>query len=414
MKPTLTFFFDALKPESLEFMPFLNSFPHQRRLQTELGYSVTCHPTMYSGVHPNKHLQWFVWKYDPKTSPFKWARLFKYLGILDNLPSRYFLHKYTRQFREKNTAWFGVPLLVNVPLKYWPLFDVVEDRSWEEPGYLEDYPTVFDILRRHNIRFEIVGMKKGGGDEFAQIGPYDFTEILPWTYFFLGSIDGYSHRYRQDGPETIERMQRLDRLVEAKYAEFSRKVSDFNTFVFSDHGQIPVETRVDIHKHFQKCGHRIHKFINLIEANYARFWFRTDRERAMVERILEDLEGGFILTDAHITRYHLEMPDNRYGDLIFYLDQPNIFSKTIWGFSRKQKSMHGYLPDHPGSDGVFLSQQPLIEGTHVELVDVLPSFMNLLSLAIPDYVDGQVLWASNKRPDRSETNVKRSIDEPDA
>lgn len=395
-------------------MPFLNSFPHQRRLRTELGHSVTCHPTMYSGVHPNKHLQWFVWKYDPQTSPFKWARIFKYFGFLDNLGFRYFLHKYTRQFRGKNTAWFGVPLLVNEPLRYWPYFDVVEDRSWEEPGYLEDYPTVFDVLRRHDVRFEIVGMKKGAGDEFAQIGPYNFKDILPWTYFFLGSIDTYSHRYRQDGPETIARLRQLDRLVEAKYKEFSRQVSDFNTFIFSDHGHISVENRVDIHGHFRKYGHRIHKFINLIEANYARFWFRTDRERAVVERILGELEGGFILTDDHMARYHIEMPDNRYGDLIFYLDRPNIFSKTIWGFSRNQQSMHGYLPDYPGSDGVFLSQQSLIEGTHVELVDVLPSLMNILDLDVPKYVDGKVLWASSTSDNREETTTKGGREEPDA
>ena len=96
MKPVLSFFFDALKPDSLQYMPFLNSLAHKRRMRSELGHSVTCHPSMYSGVHPNKHLQWFVWKYDPATSPFAWTRIFKHLGLLDNVGSRYFLHKYMR------------------------------------------------------------------------------------------------------------------------------------------------------------------------------------------------------------------------------------------------------------------------------------------------------------------------------
>lgn len=156
MKPVLTFFFDALKPDSLQHMPFLNSFAYKRRMRSEFGHSVTCHPSMYSGVHPDKHLQWFIWRYDPVSTPFKWARVFKYLGFMDNLPARYFLHKWTRMFREGNTAWFGVPLLVNLPLKYWPYFNVVEDRSWHEPGYLKEYLTAFDILRRHNVDFEIV------------------------------------------------------------------------------------------------------------------------------------------------------------------------------------------------------------------------------------------------------------------
>jgi hypothetical protein len=349
---------------------------------------------MYSGVRPDKHLQWFVWKYDPETSPFGWARVFKYLGFVDNLPARYFLHKYTRMFRTENRAWFGVPLLVNLPLKYWPYFDVVEDRAWNDPGYLVEYPTIFDILRRHNVDFEIVGMTKGAGDEFAQIGGHEFQEIRPWTYLFLGSIDSYSHRYGQGAPETIERLRRLDQLVELKCAEYGRRVSDYDVFVFSDHGHIPVEKQVDLHEHFRQHGSGLHRFINLVEANYARFWFRTDKERAIVERILATLDGGFVLGDEHLQRYRLQMPDRRYGDLIFYLDRPAIFSKTIWGFGRNQKSMHGYLPEYPDSDGVFLSQQPVIEGTHVELADVLPTLLHSLDLPIPGYVDGRVVWAT--------------------
>ena len=112
-----------------------------------------------------------------------------------------------------------------------------------------------------------------------------------------------------------------------------------------------------------------------------------------VERILASLDAGFILTDEHYRRYQLEMPDNRYGDLVYYLDAPSIFSKTIWGFSRNQQSMHGYLPEHPDSDGVFLSQRPLKDGLHVELVDVLPTLLSSLDLPVPGYVEGRCLWA---------------------
>lgn len=396
MKPVLTFFFDALKPGSLQYMPFLNSFAHQRRMKTELGYSVTCHPSMYSGVHPDKHLQWFVWRYAPETSPFQWTKPFRYLGFLDTLPTRYFLHKYTRQFRRKNTSWFGVPLLVNLPLKYWSSFDVVEDRSWDAPGYLKQYPTVFDILRGQKTEFEVVGMVKGAGDEFAQIAGHEFREIKPWTYFFLGSVDSYSHHHGQDAPETIELMKRLDRLVEEQFDAYSRRVKDFDVFVFSDHGHIRVEKRIDIQKIFKEHGSNINRFLHLIEANYARFWFRNDRERSTVEKILGTIEGGFILGDAEFEKYHLKMPDNRYGDLVYYLDTPAIFTKTIWGFGKTQKSMHGYLPEHAESDGVFLSQTPLIEASHVELVDVLPTILNSLELPVPAYVDGRSLWAEGK------------------
>ncbi len=393
MRPVLTFFFDALKPESLQHMPFLNSFPFKRHLRTELGYSVTCHPSMYSGVHPDKHLQWFVWKYSPETSPFRWTKALKLLDLVDNLPLRYFLHKYTRQFRKDNTSWFGVPLLVNLPLKYWHYFDVVEDRSWDEPGYLQQYPTVFDILRSNQLSFEVIGMTRGAGNEFSQIAGHTFGEIKPWTYFFLGSVDSYSHHYRQDSPETINLMQKLDALVEEQYTAYTKQVRDFDVFVFSDHGHIPVKKQVDVQAIFKQHGQPINKFLHLVEANYVRFWFRSSRERAMVENILQSVEGGHVLTEDELHRYHLQMPDNRYGDLVFYLDTPAIFSKTIWGFGRTQLSMHGYLPDYPGSDGVFLSQRSLAEGTHVELVDVLPTILHSLGVEIPVYMDGRVLWS---------------------
>ncbi len=392
MKPVLTFFFDALKPESLQYMPFLNSFAHHRRMRTELGYSVTCHPSMYSGVHPDKHLQWFVWKYDPPTSPFGWTRIVRYLGIFDNLPGRYFLHRYTRMYRRGNTSWFGVPLLVNLPLRYWSYFNVVEDRAWNEPGYLKNYLTIFDVLRSHQTEFEVIGMTRGGGDEFVQLANHQFGEIKPWTYFFLGSVDSYSHTYGQDSPETIERMRRLDQLVSAKFEAYQQRIKDFDVVVFSDHGHIRVEKRMDIYTEFRQRGQNLNKFIHLVEANFARFWFRSDHERALVERILADIEGGRILSEEDFERYHLKMPDNRFGDLIFYLDTPAIFAKTIWGFGRKQKSMHGYLPDYEDSDGIFLSQRPVIPRDHVELVDVLPTILDSLDLPIPNYVDGQVLW----------------------
>jgi len=395
MKPVLTFFFDALKPESLQFMPFLNSFAYKRRMRTELGYSVACHPSMYSGVHPDKHLQWFVWKYDPGSSPFSWARIFRYMGLLDNLPSRYFLHRYTKQFRNKNTSRFGVPLLVNLPLGYWPYFNVVEQRSWEEPGYLENYPTIFDVLRQYKMEFEIIGMLKGAGDEFIQIAGHEFDAIKPWTYFFLGSVDSFSHHYGQDAPVTIERLRKLDQLVEEQYEKYQRKEAEFDVIVFSDHGHIRVERQIDIYQEFNRRGHNLNKFIHLVEANFARFWFRNDSERRVIENILSTLENGFILTPDHFRRYHLTMPDNRYGDLVFYLDRPAIFSKTIWGFGRTQKSMHGYLPDYPDSDGVFLSQREPVNEGQAELVDILPTIMDSLDLPTQDYVEGRVLWSKN-------------------
>ena len=101
MKPILTFFFDGLKPDSLAHMPFLNSLSH-RRLRTLLGYSITCHASMYSGVYPNKHLMWFVWQHSPETSPFRWLHSARLLQYLDSLPMRLLVQRITNRVQKRH------------------------------------------------------------------------------------------------------------------------------------------------------------------------------------------------------------------------------------------------------------------------------------------------------------------------
>jgi hypothetical protein len=155
---------------------------------------------MYSGVFPNKHLMWFVWKYAPNTSPFKWLKSFSFLEHLDSIPLRLLLHKVTTYF-EKRTAFWGIPRIVHLPIRYWPNIDVSEKLFWDETGYLENYPTIFEFLRKYNVAYETVGMTKT--PLINLVTDHQFTEITPWTYIFIGEVDGLSHQYRQDSPIVI-------------------------------------------------------------------------------------------------------------------------------------------------------------------------------------------------------------------
>jgi hypothetical protein len=86
------------------------------------------------------------------------------------------------------------------------------------------------------------------------------------------------------------------------------------------------------------------------------------------------------------------MPDNRFGELIFYLDAPAVFSRTIWGWSRSINSMHGYLPDHPDMDGFIASDMQFETSKHCQLVDIMPTIMDTLGLAVPEGLDGRIIW----------------------
>jgi predicted AlkP superfamily pyrophosphatase or phosphodiesterase len=228
--------------------------------------------------------------------------------------------------------------------------------------------------------------------DLLDIEKHRFTDIKPWTYFFMGSIDGFSHKFGQDSPQVRKRLEKIDRLVEQKYCELEKREKTFHFIAFSDHGHIKVKNRIDLYTLFKEKGRNLNDYLHVIDANYARFWFRNDREKMQVEKILSEMPQGFILTEELLRKYHVTMPDNRYGDLVFYLDAPHVFSKTIWGFSRSINSMHGYSPDHEGSDGIFISNQDMKVHSHVNLVDILPSLLSLLELTVPDYGDGKIIW----------------------
>ena len=135
-----------------------------------------------------------------------------------------------------------------------------------------------------------------------------------------------------------------------------------------------------------------------LESNYARFWFRNKEEEEEVRQVLSNLgEKGFVLTPELLKAYNVEMPDNRYGDLIFYLEAPNIFDRGHVFIAGKQMdphyvAMHGYRPDYPGYAGFVLSNKELIDESYIKLVDIMPSTLSILDIPIPHYVDGRIIW----------------------
>ena len=392
----LTVFIDGLKPESIEYMPFLNTFSTKRRIKTEFGHSNPSHASMYTGVYPNKHLYWFIWKYSPSTSPFKWT---KKLKLPDNLYIKYACHRVTQFFNRGCSSFYGTPFLWHMPLKCWHYFDVAEKKFWTEPNYVENYPTIFELLTAHSIQYEIIGMsQKYGHEAYRLIERHEFSDVKPWTDLFLGDIDHLSHAYGQNSPQTRERLKKIDSILEAKYRFFEKQFGDFTFMLFSDHGQIEVKERINPYSIFSSQGESLEDYIYFIDINSLRFWFRDEVEREKVTKILSGVDDkGLILTEEHLKKYNIEMPDNRYGDLIFHLYAPYAFDQgKIVAFGKQWTTppvtIHGCLPDYPDSDGVFISNRRVVSASYIKLEDIMPSMLHLFNIEIPSYVDGRVLW----------------------
>ena len=397
MMPVLTVFIDGLKPESIEYMEFLNTFSNKARIKTELAaYSPVCHVSMYTGVFPNKHLCWFTWEYSPDASPFKLLKKIGLQKIPHNIYSKYLCYK-TSLFLNHvtNPFVFGFTFFANCPLELWSFFDTEMKKPFTEPNSLNGYPNVFQILKKNNIEYETVGTEMSKSLEVIQ--NYYQKNLKPWTYLFIGDIDPLSHKYGPDSSETIEQLKRIDKILEEKYRDFEKRFDDFYFMLFSDHGHAKVENTINLRDIFRENGNKLEDYIHFLDANYARFWFRNKKERKKVEKTLSMInDKGIVLTEEYMKKCHVNMPDNRYGDLIFYLDKPTVFGdKNISALGRKiiktPESMHGYLPDYPDSDAVIISNKAL-KKTQITLEDITPSILYALDLEIPGYMDGEPIW----------------------
>lgn len=389
-RPVLAVFLDGLGADAIDRMPFLARQPTVRRMRTELGYSITCHASMYTGLRPDRHGLWFVWQRRPERSPFRWLRPFRFLDAIDNLPMHLVATKITRRF-VRTTSWFGLPYPVHVRWRDLPDLDIAERKLWTEPGYLAPAETIFDAMRASGIPFEIVGMQRDGARGLEAIEAWHRPpEPSRFTLLFAGDVDHASHAHGQGSNEVTELLGRVDRAIERHAIDLSRDGRDPILVVWSDHGHHDVR-RLNPLTFLKERGVDLRRHAHVIDTNFIRFWIDDPDERRRLTDQLDGLGIGHVLTDAELESHRVRMPDDRYGNVIFYVALPHALSHTIWGFGRRLASGHGYLPDHPGSDAVLVSNLAARDGP-LDLVDVAPSLLELLGLPLTPGLDGRGVW----------------------
>jgi hypothetical protein len=361
-------FVDGLGHDMQQDLPYLSTL-RRARLRTELGYSVTCHASMYTGVAPREHGFWFLWQRAPERSPFRWLRTAR----LDRLPDapllKVGLHRLTRA-RHRNTSFFGLPFPAHTPLALWPQLAPTETKLWPEPGYSAAHPTWFDRLRGR-ARVRVTGIApREAAEACARIEALDADPTLDLDYLFFGDVDPLCHRLGKDHAATRERIARVDRALDAHVRKYEARGQRVEVLAWSDHGHHAVQRRVPIFPLLRAAGLDLHALPHVVDANYARFWPRTPAEEQRVRRALAGIDKGWVLDAETLAAYQVDFPDGRYGTLIFYLDEGAIFDKgpiRVLGrtFQNRDVSMHGYLPEREASWGFVASTRPLPRAPHI-------------------------------------------------
>jgi hypothetical protein len=350
---------DALGWELIRERPFLAEFlKYRQRLRTLLGFSSGIIPSILTGRTPAENGMGNLVYFDPQNSPFRRMRK------LGPLPGRLLDHRVGRRALTeigRRVLGMGSNFEVCVPPETLPWFNWAENRNIYARGGVAGQRSIFDLLQEKGIDHRIYSYKDSLTDcEILQRAASDITNERAEFYFlYLSELDMFLHLNRR-GPERIE-------VKLAWYEEALRRVflaareldPDARLRVFSDHGMTPVERHCDVAAVVAGCGFQTPRdYLAVYDSTMARFWFFSAQAREEICARLGHLDYARLLTDDELRDLGVFFSDHRYGEFVLLLDPGCIIAESGFnGKGWKPAGMHGYHPEDPNSDAIFLSSE---------------------------------------------------------
>jgi hypothetical protein len=348
---------DALGWRLLEGREFLDDvLPYRRPLRTVLGYSSGAIPTLLTGLAPSEHGHWNLFYYDPARSPFRWLRRLRWLPrpLLDNRLAR-------RALREVGRRLLGLGPLFEcaVPPSLLPWFDWAEKRSIYGRGGIGSSRSIFDLLAERGAEHRVYTYHEQSDAEILEAACRDVSASGRGFYFlYLSELDRLLHHHFHDREKVDEALRGYEQGLRRLFAA-ARAVDPEATFtLFSDHGMAPVRHHYPLVDRVEALGFDMPgQYLAVYDSTMARFWFFDERARREIVSLLEKVPCGRVVPERELRQLGVWFPDRRYGEVILLLHPGWLLSGSRFNGSWSPAGMHGYHPDDPDSDGVFLSDR---------------------------------------------------------
>jgi len=349
---------DAFGWEIAQRLGFLSdALPHRAPLRTVLGYSSGAIPTMLTGKSPAEHGHWNLFYYDPEGSPFRWLR------GLHFLPDRVLGHRVVRKaVKEVGRRALGLGPLFDcaVSPRWLPWLNWVEKRNIYQPHGIRGVASIFDRLAVAGVPHRAYSYHDGTDAEILSRARHDIEAGRATLFFvYLSEIDAFLHRHVADDAPLKEKFSIYETGLRELLATALRRDPRAGLTLFSDHGMTPVRRHYDLARDIETLGLRMpDDYLAVYDSTMARFWLFSERARALVVERLASLTCGRVLTDKEQAELGIRFGDRRYGDLVFLLEPGWLVSSSTFNAPGWQpRGMHGYHPDDPSSDAIFLSNQ---------------------------------------------------------
>ena len=349
---------DALGWKFLEGRDFLDDvLAYRVPLRTVLGFSSGAIPTMLTGVPPSQSGHWNLFYYDPEGSPFRWLRHFRFLPdrILDNRVSRKLVKELGRR-----ALGMGQNFDCCVSPRLLPWFNFIERRNIYEPGGIAGAKSVFDQLAERGIPYRSYTYHDWSDQEILERALIDIeNDAAKFFFVYLCEMDLLLHNQWSDPKPLEAKLSWYAGQLRVLFEAARRHDPETSFVVTSDHGMTPVRQHYDLVRDVKSLGLSMPAdYLAVYDSTMARFWFFSERGRREITRLAGTLDCGRLLSDDELRKLGILFPDRRYGELIFLLHPGWLLSHSDFnGPGWTPAGMHGYHPDDPYSDAVFLSNR---------------------------------------------------------
>jgi predicted AlkP superfamily pyrophosphatase or phosphodiesterase len=358
-KLSLFLFIDAFGREIFLRHPFfLNSrVVDNKKLDTILGYSSACDPSIISGKLPCEHRMWSSFYYDPEGSPFKWTQA---LSILpDSIFRRGRVRHYLSRIIKKSLRFTGYFQLYGVPFKDLPLFNYAEKKRIWEPGGLLRGESIFDELARRDIPHYVHDSAVNDETKLARLTADIETQRIDFAYCSLGRLDALMHAVGTRDEKVTERIRWYDKQLSRLISTAEEQYEEVAWYVFTDHGMHDVTAGYDLIADIEKTGLQWNSdYVAFYDSTMARFWFLKKGARETITAALSEHRKGRILSDEELKREGVLFEDGMYGELVFLMNSGIQIVPSFMGI-KQIKGMHGYAPADADSAASICSNRKL-------------------------------------------------------
>jgi predicted AlkP superfamily pyrophosphatase or phosphodiesterase len=358
-KLTLLVFIDAFGWEIYQeygFLPHL--LPYHRKLETTFGFSSAADPSILTGRYPDEHTHWSSFIYS-KNSPFQALGMFAKLPslIFDRWRFRHWLSKFVKKFY-RYTGYFE---LYSVPFSVLPYFDYVEKRDYFVPGGIMKTDTIFDWCVANQIPYYCSNWRHPEPEIIKENLQQIALGKIQFAYVYLPALDAVMHKYGPSHAEVARKIASLEAQVEKIHHYASKVYDEVSLYVISDHGMAPVTGGYNLIPDIEASGLKFGTdYVAFYDSTMARFWFLQPGARQVIENILGKLSYGKIMTETELKEMHVWFDDQRYGDLIFLLNEGLLINPSFMG-GQMIAGMHGYHTLDKHSYAMITGNRPLPE-----------------------------------------------------